>query len=40
VDETPRPPPGYYLERNAELLVLRRPDGTVVAAFSARDVAK
>ena len=28
-------PFGYYLERNAELLILRRSDGSFVAAFSA-----
>jgi hypothetical protein len=31
-------PFGYYLERDADLLVLRRSDGTLVAAFSVRDV--
>jgi hypothetical protein len=31
-------PLGYYLERDADLLVLRRSGGTLVAAFSARGV--
>jgi hypothetical protein len=31
-------PFGYYLERDADLLMLRRSDGTFVAAFSARGV--
>ena len=31
-------PFGYYLERDADLLILRRSDGTFVAAFSARGV--
>jgi hypothetical protein len=30
-------PFGYYLERGMDLLVLRRPDGSVVAAFGATD---
>lgn len=30
-------PPGYFLDRSdPELLILRRPDGSFVAAFSAR----
>ena len=29
-------PAGYWLERDADLLVLRRPDGSTVATFSAR----
>ena len=37
----PRLPSGYYLERDADLLLLRRhPSGELVAAFSARGVAK
>ena len=28
-------PFGYYLDRDADLLVLRRPDGAFVAAFNA-----
>jgi len=31
-------PFGYYLQRYADLLILRRSDGSVVAAFSARGV--
>ena len=31
-------PFGYYLERYADLLILRRSDGSDVAAFSARGV--
>jgi hypothetical protein len=31
-------PFGYYLERDADLLILRRPDSSFVAAFSARGV--
>jgi len=31
-------PFGYYLERDADLLILRRSDGTFVAAFSALGV--
>jgi hypothetical protein len=31
-------PFGYYLERSGTLLVLRRPEGSVVAAFVARGV--
>ena len=31
-----RLPFGYYLERDADLLILRRADGSFVAAFSAR----
>ena len=34
-----RLPPGYGLERDADLLELRRADGSLVAAFSARGVA-
>ncbi len=29
-------PSGYWLERDADILILRRPDGSFVAAFSAR----
>ena len=32
-------PPGYSLEHGANVLLLRRRDGSVVATFSARDVA-
>lgn len=32
-------PPGYELELDADVLHLRRHDGSVVAAFSARGVA-
>jgi hypothetical protein len=32
-------PPGYGLEHGADVLLLRRQDGSVVATFSARDVA-
>ena len=32
-------PPGYHVELEADLLKLRRPDGSLVAAFSARGVA-
>jgi hypothetical protein len=31
-------PAGYWLERDADLLVLHRPDNSIVAAFSARGV--
>ena len=31
-------PFGYYLERDPDLLILRRPDGSFVAAFSTRGV--
>ena len=31
-------PFGYYLERDADLLVLRRSDGSFAAAFDVRDV--
>ena len=31
-------PFGYYLELDADLLILRRSDGTFVAAFSTRGV--
>ena len=31
-------PFGYYLERYADLLLLRRPDSSFVTAFSTRDV--
>lgn len=27
-------PPGYRIERDADILLLKRPDGSVVAAFS------
>jgi hypothetical protein len=33
-----RLPPGYELERDADVLLLRRDDGSVVATFSARGV--
>jgi hypothetical protein len=33
-----RLPPGYYLERDPDILTLRRSDGSPVAAFSARGV--
>jgi hypothetical protein len=33
--ERSRLPFGYYLDRDADLLVLRRPDGAFVAAFNA-----
>jgi len=32
-------PPGYGLEHEADVLLLRRNDGSTVAAFSARGVA-
>jgi hypothetical protein len=32
-------PPGYGLEHGADVLLLRRKDGSVVATFNARDVA-
>ncbi len=32
-------PPGYYVELGADLLTLRRHDGSTVATFSARGVA-
>ena len=32
-------PPGYYVELGADLLTLRRYDGSTVATFSARGVA-
>lgn len=32
----PRLPAGYWVERDADILVLHRPDDSVVAAFSAR----
>ena len=31
-------PFGYYVERDADVLLLRRADGTLVAAFRARGV--
>jgi hypothetical protein len=31
-------PFGYYVEREPDVLLLRRPDDTLVAAFSARGV--
>jgi hypothetical protein len=31
-------PFGYHLERDADLLIMRRSDGSFVAAFSAVDV--
>ncbi len=33
-----RLPPGYYVERDPDTCTLRRPDGRLVAAFSARGV--
>jgi hypothetical protein len=33
-----RLPPGYQLELNPDMLVLRGPDGSAVAAFSSRGV--
>lgn len=37
--EEPRLPPGYRLDRNdPDVLALRRPEGWVVAYFSARGV--
>ena len=32
-------PPGYGLQHGADVLLLRRGDGSIVAAFSARGVA-
>ncbi len=32
----PRLPPGYHLQWDPDLLLRRRPDGSVAAAFSAR----
>ena len=32
-------PTGYYLERDPDVLILRRPDGSMVGAFSARGAA-
>jgi hypothetical protein len=32
-------PTGYYLERDPDILILRRLDGAVVGAFSARGAA-
>jgi hypothetical protein len=32
-------PPSYYVELDADLLELHRPDGSLVAAFSARGTA-
>lgn len=32
-------PPGYHAELDADLMVLHRPDGSVVAMFSAKGVA-
>jgi hypothetical protein len=32
-------PTGYYLERDADILTLRRLDGSMVGAFSARGAA-
>jgi hypothetical protein len=29
-------PPGYQLERDPDMLVLQRPDGSAVATFSSR----
>ncbi len=31
-------PPGYQLELELDMLVVRRPDGSAVAAFSSRGV--
>jgi hypothetical protein len=33
-----RLPAGYWLERDADILILHRLDGSVVAAFNARGV--
>jgi hypothetical protein len=33
-----RLPPGYELERDPDMLILRRPDGSTVATFSTRGV--
>ena len=33
--EGPKLPFGYYLDRDADLLILHRPDGSFVAAFNA-----
>ncbi len=33
-----RLPQGYYLEKDPDIWTLRRPDGRLVAAFSARGV--
>lgn len=33
-EANPQLPPGYYLERDPDLLTLHRPDGSFVAAFS------
>jgi hypothetical protein len=33
--DRPGLPFGYYLEHDADLLILRRPDGSLVAAFNA-----
>jgi hypothetical protein len=35
-----RLPPSYYLERDPDLIVLRRGDSRFVATFSARGVAR
>lgn len=32
-------PSGYYMEWDPDVLVLRRPDGSIVGAFSARGAA-
>jgi hypothetical protein len=42
VDALPelRLPPGYYVDKDADLLMLRRHDGSAVAVFSARGVTK
>ena len=39
-DLSPRLPEGYYLEEGADTLILRRPDGTEVAYFSAYSVTR
>ena len=36
--EQPKLPFGYHLERDADLLILCRPNGSFVAAFSALSV--
>ena len=36
----PRLPPGYRMEHDSDLLVLRRQDGSMVGAFSARGATK
>jgi hypothetical protein len=33
-DRSPRLPEGYYLQEEADTLILRRPDGTAVGLYS------